>query len=366
MRSDTVFLQKEQIYQTVSLYFFGMLKIISNSLGGVVVSLFNIPLFSKTYTKYYTIKFFGIIIYRKDLRPKLVKRILSKTNKSYDDIFLIRYNLGETVVFLSHLKQMLKFYGSKKPLFIVFRKKDIPFYSMFLLPHKVDFKFVELSGREIYEIYDLKDKPYKIKGQRFIAPIEKISEQIMFDFKNGKTSNFYDFIINSIGAKRIDPMFLPSIPKKAVKKIQQINLTNVIILCPEATSVQELPTQFWQSLAKELNNKGYTVFVNAFKEKNKIKNTKTAKLKLDELYALSEKAAGIITMANGIAIMMHNSKKMDIIYTPYHDNWFGYNATNTLKAYSIKHIPDLRGDIEEYDTSKYTMQQLIKAILNRY
>ena len=366
MRCKTVFLEKEQIYKTTKEYFKGLLKVISDSLGGRIISFANIVLFSKQYTKFCNIRLLGIPIYYKDLRKKWVKRLLQDVDDKYDDIYLIRYNVGETVIILSYVQQMLNFYRSKNPLFIVFRKKDMALYSMFLSQIKVPFQLVELTKREIYEIYDLEDKPYKIGSQRFIAPIKKISEQMMHDIRKGKDSNFYNFIIHSIGAFKSDKRLLPCPSVNAIKTVEQMGLKNIVILCPEATTVQELPINFWQELANRLRRKGYTIFVNAFKTTNQIKNTETAKLQLDELYVLSQRAAGIITMANGIAIMMCQSIKMDIIYTSYHENWFGYDSTNTLKTYSIKHLPNIKGDIKEYDTKHITMAELLDNILTRY
>lgn len=366
MRSETVFLDKEQIYKTTKSYFKGLLKVVSDSLGGIKISIANIVLFSKQYTKFCKIRLLGIPIYCKDLRKKWIKRILQNVDNKYDDIYLIRYNVGETVVVLSCVQHILRFYKSKNPLFIVFRRKDMSLYSMFLTQIKVPFQLIELTRREIYEIYDLEDKPYKIGSQRLIAPIKKISEQMMRDIRKGKDSNFYDFIIHSIGISKSEPMVMPCPSIKAINKVDQMNLKNVVILCPEATTVQELPISFWQELANNLKQKGYTVFVNAFKTVNQIKNTETAKLQLDELYVLSRHAAGIITMANGIAIMMCQSAKMDIIYTPYHENWFGYDSTNTLKTYSVKHLPNIKGDIKEYDTKSITVTELLNNILDRY
>ena len=145
-----------------------------------------------------------------------------------------------------------------------------------------------------------------------------------------------------------------------------------IILCPEATSLVELKDDFWETLAVGLRKKGYDIFANTHEknhEKNdSLKNIKTAKMTIEELFILAKQSEGVISLGSGMSVLLTAAGvKMDLLYTDFRSKRIGYNSELTLQIYSVHHLPGVSQElVKEYDTSKWNGQDLIESLLARY
>ncbi|MDR1124224.1 MAG: glycosyltransferase family 9 protein [Elusimicrobiota bacterium] len=334
------------------------------------IRILGIPVFAHYYGKYKRKQIFGIPLQIKNWKAQFFKDLFSQIDRKYDDIYISRHNIGETFVYLAHITGWFKANGSKKPLVIVWRKKDIAFYKMFLPPDAA-LQYLELDQNDINKFID--GEPQKIGRQRLFCPTKKIAQAIKQRFEQNPETNFYNYIVDDMKAGKNSVFNTPKYGKAAEQnlseRMKRIGLTeNFVVFCPEATSLKPMPNDFWQTLADNFKSKGCEVFLNSYMEEPAIKNVKTAELNIEELFILATKAQRIITLGSGLSILLALSgRPMDIIYTDFIGKSIGYNSTLASQIYSVLHLPGVSpGLIKEYDTSKIQGQRLIDEILNRY
>lgn len=316
------------------------------------------------------IKFCHIPIIKFNWKKKQLNKLQRQIDPKHDDIYILRHNIGETTVELMFLQARIKANKSKNPLLIVWNKKNIGYYKMFVKDN-VDMQYIKLNQYDIMSVFAQRDENYKEvifkqNNQRFICSTPQIAENmVLYNEKN-----FYDYIKKcSQIPENAHPVF-PSVSEDTKANVTKImrNLglsKKFIIIAPEANSLKKIPQEFWQDIIVQLKKKGYEIFVNSFLCECTVRNAKTQAISLEELFCLAKKSERIITLGSGLAVLFALAQvPMDIIYTEFADKNIGYTATQAIEKYSVFHLPMVKKEnITEYNIDTATLDDIKKAIL---
>ena len=319
------------------------------------------------------LKLLYIPILKFNWKKRWLNKLQSQIDPKYDDIYLLRHNIGETTVELMFLQARIKANKSKKPLLIVWDKKNIGYYKMFVKDN-VDMQYIKLNQYDIMSVFAQRDENYKEvifkqNNQRFICSTPQIAENMVLH--NGK--NFYDYIKKcSHIPENAHPVF-PSVSENTkanvTKIMQNLGLSKkFVIIAQEANSLEKIPQEFWQDIIVQLKKKGYDVFVNSFLCECTVKKAKTQAISLEELFCLAKKSERIITLGSGLAVLLALVQvPMDIIYTEFADKKIGYTATQAIEKYSVFYLPMVKKEnITEYNVDTATLDDIKKAILLKF
>lgn len=323
-----------------------------------------------------TTRLFWIPIHTKNLKKELLDRILQNIDDKYDDIYISRHNIGETYVYLTHLQNWIKKNGSKKPLLLVWQKKDIPLYKMFVNKN-ITLQYLDILQQDLHSCFTEEFLEYK--GKRIFCPTPDILINILKKRKDVPSWTFYTHICKDfvMGAK--DKLTKPVVSndvKNSVKlKIKKYFKRPFVIIIPNANSLRQMPTDFWNKIIHQLHAFGYDIFVNAHRTRNDnragldLAETVTFNCDLAEMYELSRQSAGVITLASGLAVFLTaTGRKMDLIYTSTKPigklEITGKIMEDTYSVYNLPGVDDKI--IKEYDAETYSPDELADVILSRY
>ena len=106
------------------------------------------------------LKLLYIPILKFNWKKKWLDRLQRQIDPIYDDIYLLRHNIGETTVELMFLQARIKANNSKKPLLIVWNKKNIGYYKMFV-EDIVDMQYIKLHQYDIMSVFSQQGENYK-------------------------------------------------------------------------------------------------------------------------------------------------------------------------------------------------------------
>lgn len=316
------------------------------------------------------LKLLYIPILKFNWRKKWMDRLQRQIDPIYDDIYLLRHNIGETTVELMFLQARIKANNSKKPLLIVWDKKNIGYYNMFVKDN-VDMQCIKLHQFDVMSVFSEKMGNYKEvilkqNNQRFICSTPQVADYML----EYNINNFYTYIRDCC---RIPENAIPNLP--VVSEQTKANVTQImqklglhkkfVIIAPEANSLVKLPSEFWQDIMVQLKKQGYDIFMNAYHSACDADYVKTARLPLEELFGLAQKSERIITLGSGLAVLLALAQvPMDIIYTEFADKKIGYTATQAIEKYSVFHLPMVKKEnITEYNIDTATLDDIKKAIL---
>lgn len=338
------------------------------------LSICGIPLYTHKQSKD---KFLFFTVRKINFREKWLKKLTKQIDKKYDDIYLIRHNIGETYIELKYLKERIKKQKSKNPLVIVWNKKFLELYKMYTTP-TIDLLYVPLYQADINEVFceqngENKDIALNYRGHRFFCSTPHIAENMKKEYRDNPNVNFYTYLLNAyrIGSKskpskeNISEYLINSVDLK----IEQIGLDKkFIILAPEASSLNVLPSNFWQDIINNLSAKGYDIFLNSYNNKDNLLNVKTCNMDIAELLILAQKSSGIISMASGLAVFLTSANvSMDLIYTDFVSKSIDYNADLALKLYSVHNLPNVdKSKVREYNANIIDYDKLINQIIEQY
>lgn len=349
--------------------FFGGLVQLKRESDTSRLSVFGISVFSKNEVRK---KILGVIIRKYEMRKNWVADIQSKIGNKYDDVYLIRHNIGESYVELLHLPDYIKANKSKRPLLICWEERYLDFYRMFL-PRKLEMKYLGLEQGTIHKVFD-EDNEVIVQGrQRFICHTPRIAENMYARLATNPDTNFYDYIKACNGIPK-DSAPTPFAPERkdilrVEQKIRRIDLgEKFVLLCPEASSLVEMGTCFWERLADGFVAKGYDVFANICESDMRFKKAKNARMSIPEILALSQKAQGVVSLGSGLSVLLTSAGvKMDILYTDFNRRGHEFTPELIMRLYSVLHIPGVSPAlVKEYDASKIKETELMAQILARY
>ena len=353
----------------------GILTLRKDSLGAQRMRFCGITFYSKRNVNGFRItRLFWIPIHTKNLKKELLDKILRNIDDKYDDIYISRHNIGETYVYLTHLQNWIKKNGSKKPLLLVWQKKDIPLYQMFVNKN-IALKYIDILQQDLHSRFT--EECIEYKGKRIFCPTPDIFENILEKRKDVPSWNFYTHICKDfmMGAK--DKLVKPVVPQdvrhSVELKIKEYFKRSFVIIIPNANSLRQMPVEFWNIIIQKLRTMGYDVFVNNHHTRNdnrtglNLSETVSFDCDLAEMYELCRHSAGVITLASGLAVFLTaTGNKMDLIYT--RTNSVGKNAGKSMQdTYSVYNLPGIDDKkIKEYNAEVYSLHELANMILSRY
>ena len=357
-----------QKYKTIS-FLHGLIYYVQKPDRTWRVHLLGLSILNKKFGKKEVIRFLGIPIWQKSIK-KVYLRYISKKTKGYDDVYIFRHHIGETFVYLSYIKYWIKQNASKHPLILVWSKKYLPLYRMFV-PKNIEVQYIPLAQRKI-NLFE--ESVIQYKQQRIFIPTFEIAENIKARIDRGDKANFYTYILENMNlppnakVKPLQPQ-ISDTTKKDVKKVLQQNGINkkFILICPEATTLVQVPMDFWQNLIDKLTKLNYQVVVNSHQGQDTLVNAVHLNLSLDKVYALALQASGIITMASGLSVLLTSThKKIDALYTEFSNSSLKYTAEMAQKAYSLHHLPGVsHPNITEFIVTKNNLSRISEEILKK-
>lgn len=308
------------------------------------INFMGIRVFSRKKNEKKIVKILGIPVYIKNRREEFLRNLQKTIKPGYDNIFIIRHNIGETFLYLSYFSAWAKKNHSKKPLVVVWRPKDIYLYRMFLNDDM--YQFIELSQNDLNTFF--KTPISNLGDMTLFTPTYHIAENMKLLYKKGKDVNFNDYIKDSMGLGSHDnitntPNYSQELAKLVTNQLLYwgINEKRFVLLCPEATSLRELPYEIWNKIITKAHSKGLSVIVNTSKEHaNKFNQAdQVCFMPLDELYVLAHYSCAIVSMASGLGVFLSSvGVSMLLLYTRFKSLEIDYDADLSMKIYSVKNL----------------------------
>lgn len=322
-----------------------------------------------------TTRLFWIPFHRKNLKKELLDKILQNIDDKYDDIYISRHNIGETYVYLTHLQKWIKKNGSKNPVLLVWQKKDMPFYKMFVNKN-ITLQYIEISQNDLQDIF--KEEHLEYKGHRIFCPTPNIIANMLEKRKEVPTWTFYDHICKDFAMDTKDKLAKPVVSeevKNSIKlKISKYFKRPFVIIIPNANSLRQMPAEFWNKIIYQLRIFGYDIFINNHRTKRDNRNgldlseTITFDCDLAEMYELSRHSAGVITLASGLAVFLTaNGGKMDLIYTDTNPiNQRTISVALMQELYSVFLLPNVSHEkVSEYNIDTMSIDEIAMEILKK-
>lgn len=335
--------------------------------------IFGITVLKKQTKMRYNIWYFcKIPVFWVDRERPYCEQLVKSIKEDFDDIYIVRYNIGETTVFLSYISEWIKVNKSKKPLLICWNKRHMDFYKMFV-GDKCQIKQIDMPLWT--SMTPLPDKNTKVLGHNIFCTPRFIADEITkMNKKSTKTVTFYDYILNLINVSDAENYDKPQFDKETEKKvddiIKKLNLgKKFVVLLPEATTLKLLPMRFWQQLCSEFVRNKYGVFVNTVNGSTNLDGAVSSKLTVAELACLSKRAESVIGLASGMLVLLTSvAKKIDAIYTDFKDDSLGYTDVRVKELYSLFALPwNNHNKVKEFVFSEYDNENnMLKKILTGY
>ena len=191
-----------------------------------------------------TTRLFWIPIHTKNLKKELLDRILQNIDDKYDDVYIIRHNIGETYVYLTHLQNWIKKNGSKKPLLLVWQKKDIPLYKMFVNKN-ITLQYLDISQHDLHSRFT--EECIEYKGKRIFCPTPDIFENILEKRKDVPSWTFYTHICKDFAMDTPDKLVKPVVPQDVRHSVElkiKEYLFNEVILTAVLANIPSLYNEF--------------------------------------------------------------------------------------------------------------------------
>lgn len=297
----------------------------------------------------------------KTLRDTLFEEIinyLSGQNIDFDDIYIVRMNIGETVLLAGLIKDWIRINCSKKPILVVTQKchKDIfdlyypniryiyyPIEKMVLdnLLQSITYSY---KNTRIFYYMPIKYGMLSKDGKHFSDYIKEVLNISEYNYE--KNANLSIKLPNSLTSKNID-------------------FNKLIIISPESNSCNPIKKVFWHKLITKLLRLNYPIFCNCLNNANYFPNTYNYKLSLLEIYALAQKSKAIIGMRSGLLDYLAPICNLNIYALYSKLNYWNIDSENVLKAYTLSKLPFKHSkNISEYNIENYSIDELIEDIIN--
>lgn len=259
-----------------------------------------------------------------------------KYNKDYT-YFVLPYGLGDTMIVAS-LKNKIEEMYNIKIHFLIKKNHEI----ILNLYNINDYTVVNMP--KVKQMNKFKDYNEIKRGELFIShPLFINDNSLINQFNEGKIS-FYQLYLKffklplDLKFKCFDKRkeFSSDLIRQVNSKlllIKENDLSNVILLAPEANSCPNFPKCYWSKIAKEYKDKGYTVISNITKKRNLIKYSKYVPLTTEEALYIAQNCAGTISLRSGFSdlVAIKHNGFCEVLYP----NIDILNLYSIKRAYSI-------------------------------
>lgn len=304
---------------------------------------------------------------RKNIQRNYMEYVLYKY-PNYKNYIIFSSGFGEIYHTLFYLKQIINRDNISDNTLIVFNKKGLnDLYKLF----NINFDSTVIESIEGIML----DKTQEYKGAKFITPLnfdyfgtveKSICNHKAHYYEVLKSNIFFDLNCDDISIPNLkDNFILGQFLENGLKK-------HFVIICPEASTLNFLPYDFWMKLVQKLKFAGYEVLVNTNNSRLTIENSISSwkvGLSVEEILQLSKYAEAIIGLRSGFLEILTDisQTKTFIIYQDF--NCFAQNnlsAEDVLSGFSVKKLPNIKSElIHEYKFNTYNdFENLIDEILS--
>lgn len=278
---------------------------------------------------------------------KYLKKII---NPSYNKVFILKSNLGETYLFLKYIINEL-ITCDDLPLILATKKSQISLIKM--LTPNIKYKLIKPLK------YEVNNKILKIGEQTIVYIIYPLKFYIDTENKIQKTNicyldEMYNYFRISNGNKHnINKIHITYTTKNDVNRyLQDRNLGKFIFVAKDATTTSPISNTFWEKLEQAINIK---VIYNDNNEE------------LSKVYYLAQKAVSIISLRSGLSEVLSDGDTPNIVlYTDFKNRYRfkRIDQKSVMKSYSIKNIEPNRNNITEIQYTPSEEDKIIEGIVN--
>lgn len=319
-------------------------------------------------------KLLGITLQKYNLEERWLRILAQRVGDEYDDVYLLRHDIGETYVELVHLEERARIHGSEHPLVVVGEKKYKDVCRM-ILPGRIAVQHISPEQGDILQMFQERGEKQReivreAEGHRFFCSTPHIAEHMLVLMKKKRNVNFYRYICESTGVCPSTTR-LPA-PRVSVRDMayaarlresEGLEEGKYVVFLPEEKLMKMLDASFWQTLSARFAQRGYRVYVHRT-------FTDGAELSVGALLEVCKHAAGCVSMGCGIAVLLTAAGcQLDIIYTQLRlsDGGKCEDVGKMMYLYSVYHLPGIDGQpVREYDGSRWELGKLTEQILEHY
>ncbi len=256
--------------------------------------------------------------YRNLAYVKIVSRKLMP-----DKFFVCNRGIGDTVIFLSRLKEYYEVYHKKVNIIIPENQYVlVQPYQKYI--KRVEVKSIKEVGRIIAAIWE---NDSASKNLQFILPprADKLLEGdiTLFDLVGN--------ILNLNGTEFERPFFKWEDGKRE-QLFSQLEIVSkkFAIIAPEAVTVKNVSKDYWKYVVERYHDEGLIVLENGSAFLEPTFGDKKVFVGLDEMYLLAEDAVSITSVRSGLSdLLAYTSTPMTVVYPD----------TYSYKLYSFKGMP---------------------------
>ncbi|MCD7780600.1 MAG: hypothetical protein LUH05_08015 [Candidatus Gastranaerophilales bacterium] len=294
-------------------------------------------------------------------------------DKKYDDIYILRANSGETFLTLTYIiNTLIKRNKSKTPLFAVTQKYHIDMIKM-ICP---DIPYVYIGDLKIKILED----EFKIDNFRFFLLYSNAHfKKVEYDIKSGQIGkcHYFKSLLNRVNINENEIEFNKTLlfeetETSMLEKVNKtgLNLDNFIFLVHEAKSCKLYDKDFWIILIRQLQDKGYDIFINqslGLVKFSEVQNYKSCDLTFGEAFALAKRAKKIISLRSGITeFLLQTGTPIDVLYTKFRRRHFfdDMDVYHVLSGFNLSKLPcSNKSKIQEFNTFEISQKEIIEKII---
>lgn len=260
-----------------------------------------------------------------------------KNNKELDKDrcwFVSPFGLGDTYL-LCALSKAWEQKHFKKIGFIVKPSHKVVM-DMFRIKN---YRIAQFEDHELKKL--AKKNPIPERGKIYVAhPAYIEAAQSGIAMLNSNRLCFKDLYTAFLGipydVELEEPKIIPKLSDGAKGVVDSLGgFEKLVLLCPEANSVKQVPKSFWYEIVEDYKNKGYTVLVNITKKENAISGAKNLKFAISDVVALACKCQIVISLRSGFCDLIAKVAPHLIVFYPTREDLFKYSL-NKIFGLSIE------------------------------
>lgn len=314
---------------------------------------------------------FGKLIKQNHFAKLFFKNNLKKVKDEYDDVYILHSNSGEIYLFFAYLaKAFIKKNQSQHPLFVATQKYHIDILQMYYPEAKYIF-IDELRLKTQSDVWNMPKHRYFIlfSGNHF--------EKVEKDIKNSEIGrvHYLSSMLKTLNLTEEDfskpeveySIDSQNVLSKAIDKMK-LDVSNFIILAPEAMTCEDLPITFWQKLVNELKSRNFDIYLNITNPKNYINGCKNYKLGFKEAFFLAQKAKAVISLRSGFSEFLLPTEIPNIsIYTKFRrKSPNAFSVAKGIEGFSLLKMPFVdKNKVCEINAELYKNEdELVKQVID--
>lgn len=317
-----------------------------------------------------TLYFFGLIpICRYNIinrvKKNFMKTVIAKYPE-YDNYIVFQSGCGEIFWAFSHLTEFVRTNNINSPLIVCHKKILKEVYNLFSnlnFPIVIeenctglllDYKNTYINKNFIvplnYKYFGNNEKNIIKNGVHYYSELKKqlnVKNNPVLDMKDMKDINDE----TKVKAKHLTERYL---------------MNKFVIIMPEASTIEEMNSDFWEQIISVLEQNGYKSFCNCTKDYSN-RYTISMSLPFEELLALTQYSSAIIGIRNGLleVLSVLSQKPSYVIYNKF--NIFAQNILTAKEAktgFSMLKLPNINPTkVHEYVIGETTLNDICNDIV---